>query len=213
MSSDMEMSEFTFLKLGDAYHYGVELAKNIRIHIEGRAIFFPHEAGILAQMIYDARHSDHVEIGTLFGASAILAAVVKAEFGMHGQVHCIDPLERRSRILDDHTVGIKATSTIVKSNAKYYNVEDRIVLHLVRSEPWPLGDQVFGTGYIDGDHWGGQTMRDWLNMKQRVSYGIIIDDYCQGKPEVVETVLAAINDPDWTAVHIAGTMAFMRKRE
>lgn len=208
-----EMSEFTFLKLGDAYHYGVDMAKNIRKNIAGRAIFYPHEAGVLAQMIYDARHSDHVEIGTLFGASAILAALVKKEFGMHGQVHCIDPLERRSFVLDDHAAGLKATSTVIHNNARAYEVIDRIILHLVRSEPWPLGDQTFGTGYIDGDHWGGQTMRDWLNLKTCVKYGIIIDDYCQGKPEVVETVVAAINDPDWTVVHIAGTMAFLRKRE
>ena len=213
MSCDMELSEFSYLKLSHPYHHGTAIADEIRREIKGRAIFFPHEAGVLAQMVFDARHSDHVEIGTLFGASAILVAMVKKEFGMHGKVHCVDPLEMRKSVIDDLGASLRATSDVVMENAAKFDVDDRIELHLKYSSPWPLGDQVFGTGYIDGDHWNGQTMRDWLSMKQHVSYGIVIDDYCQGKPEVAETVVAAINDPDWTIVHVAGTMAFLRKRE
>ena len=209
----MESSEFSFMKLGKAYCFGAAVANVIKEEIIGRVIFYPHEAGVLAQMVFDARHSDHVEVGTLFGASAILVAMVKEEFGMHGKVHCIDPLEMRKSVIDDLGASLRATSDIVMENAAKFDVDDRIELHLKYSSPWPLEDKTFGTGYIDGDHWNGQTMRDWSNMKKVEKYGIVIDDYCQGKPEVAETVVAAINDPDWTIVHIAGTMAFMRKRE
>lgn len=209
----MECSEDSFLKLDEAYHYGCEMARVIKAQIEGRAIFFPHEAGVLAQVIYDGRHSDHVEIGTLYGASAILVALVKEKFKMHGRVYCIDPLEMRKGMIEDIGSVLPMSADLVMSNAEYFGVAHRLELCLKYSSPWPLGDRTFGTGYIDGDHWNGQPMRDWLNMKKHVSYAIVFDDYCHNKPEVVSAVMAAINDPDWSIIHIAGTMAYMRKRQ
>lgn len=210
----MDLLPESFMTFGDAYYYGYEAAENIRENIgEGRAIFFPHEAGVLAQMVFDARHSDHVEIGTLFGASAILVAMMKKEFSMHGNVYCVDPLEMRKFTLGDLGTGSRATSDVVMRNAEQFGVADRIKLTLVSSYPWPLEDKTFGTGYIDGDHWGGMPHKDWMNLKDRVKYGVIIDDYCYGKPEVHDVVVEAANDPDWIIVHVAGTMAFLRKRE
>ena len=203
----------SFFQMKEAYHYGVEVAQSIKEGIKGRSLFNSHEAGLLAQVVHNGRHSDYVEIGTFFGASAILAAMIKKRFGLHGTVHCIDPLEMRKTIIDDWATGIKATSEIVMENANYFDVDDIIELHLVQSSPWPLGDRTFGTGYIDGEHWNGQPMRDWLNMKKYVKYAIVFDDYARGKSEVVETVIAATNDPEWILIHIAGAMAFLRKRE
>lgn len=203
----------SFMTFGGAYYYGYEIAQVIKGQIEGRAIFCPHEAGVMAQMIHDARHSDHVEIGTLFGASAILVAMVKTKFNMHGNVYCVDPLEMRKVTLDDLNTGTRASSNLVIKNAKHFEVADRIKIVLAHSHPWPLGDRTFGTGYIDGDHWNGMPHKDWMSLKDRVKYGVIMDDYCHGKPEVHEAVMEAANDPDWIIVHIAGTMAFLRKRE
>ena len=209
----MNLPEASFFRMREAYNYGVEVAQTIKEGIKGRSLFNSHEAGLLAQIVHDGRHSDHIEIGTFFGASAILAAMIKKRFGLHGIVHCIDPLEMRKANINDWGTGIKATSDIVMENAGFFEVGDIIKLHLAKSSPWPLGDRTFGTGYIDGEHWNGQPMRDWLNMKKYVKYAIVFDDYARGKSEVVEAVVAAINDPDWTIVHIAGTMAFLRKRE
>jgi hypothetical protein len=203
----------SFMTFGEAYYYGYEAATDIREGIEGRAIFYPHEAGVLAQMVHDARHSDHVEIGTLFGASAILVAMVKAKFNMHGYVYCVDPLEMRKVTLDDLNTGTRASSDLVMKNAEHFAVADRLKLVLAYSHPWPLENRTFGTGYIDGDHWNGAPRKDWISLKNCVKYGVIFDDYCHGKPEVHEAVMEAANDPDWIIVHIAGTMAFLRKRE
>lgn len=209
----MDSLDESLMNFGDAYYYGCDASLDIRLRIEGRAIFFPHEAGVLAQMVFDARHSDHVEIGTLFGASAILVAMVKNEFSMHGNVYCVDPLEMRKFTLGDLGTGSRATSKVVMKNAEQFGVADRIKLTLAPSYPWPLEDKTFGTGYIDGDHWNGMPHKDWISLKDRVKYGIVIDDYCHGKPEVHDVVMEAVNDPDWMIVHVAGTMAFLRKRE
>ena len=203
----------SFMTFGDAYYYGYDAAQMIKNKIEGRTIFYPHEAGVMAQMIYDARHSDHVEIGTLFGASAILVAMVKDRFSMHGNVYCVDPLEMRKVTLDDLGTGTKASSDLVMKNAECLGVADRIKIVLAPSYPWPLENKTFGTGYIDGDHWNGMPSKDWNNLKDRVKYGIIIDDYCIGKPEVQDVVMDAFNDPNWTLIQIAGAMAFLRRRQ
>ena len=80
-----ELAELTFFRLGEAYQYGVEIHEEIESSIE-RTPLFAHDAGVLAQVIYNARHSDHVEIGTFYGGSAILAAVVKEHVNLHGKV-------------------------------------------------------------------------------------------------------------------------------
>jgi hypothetical protein len=72
---------------------------------------------------------------------------------------------------------------------------------------------MFGTGYIDGDHWNGVPLKDWNSLRKCVSYAVVFDDYKRGKPEVCNTVLVAANDPEWALIHISGFSAILRRRE
>ena len=207
-----ELSELSLLRLRKAYQYGVEIHKELEKNIE-RTPIFPHDAGVLSQIIYDARHSDHVEIGTFYGGSAILAALVKKEFKMHGKIYCVDPLECRPGHLPDKITEGTASTVAVMTNAKKFGVEDRLVLVPQSSYPWPLGDKSFGTGYIDGDHWNGMPLNDWNSLRKCVSYAIIFDDYVMGKSEVIQTVTTALQDPAWLLIHASGTSAVLRRRQ
>jgi hypothetical protein len=201
-----------FFKLDDAYDYGAEITEKIRDVVE-RSIIPTHDAGLLAQVIYNALHSDHVEIGTFYGGTAILAALVKKQFKMHGKIYCVDPLECRPGIIADRVTGGSATTTAVMNNARKLGVEDRIVLVPQLSFPWPLEDKLFGTGYIDGDHWNGMPLNDWNSLRKCVSYAVVFDDYKRGKPEVHQAVMVAANDPEWLLAHISGFSAILRRRE
>ena len=201
-----------FLQLGEAYDYGVEIQAEIESKIQ-RAPIFPSDAGVLAQTIHEARHSDHVEIGTFYGGTAILAAIVKKKFRNHGHVYCVDPLEFRPVAIMDALTNGRATTKNVMENAAKFGVEDRITVVPKMSYPWPLGDKKFGTGYIDGDHWNDMPTKDWLSLKDCVSHAIVFDDYMRGKPEVARAVLAAANDPEWILIYVGGTTAVVRRRE
>jgi hypothetical protein len=207
-----DLEKRSFFHLEEAYHYGIEAYQEIEDTLE-RTIIFSHDAGVLAQVIYNALHSDHVEIGTFYGGTAILAALIKKRFSMHGKIYCVDPLECRPSMLEDRVTGEYATMAAVMENARKFGVDDRIVLVPRMSYPWPLEDKTFGTGYIDGDHWNGMPLNDWNSLKRCVKHAIVFDDYIQGKPEVLQAVGVAAQDPEWLLIQISGTQAVLRRRE
>jgi len=197
-----------FFPLEEAFDFG----HSLNLKIKGRSIIEPFDAGLLCQMVVTARHGDHVEIGSLFGGSAIIAALAKKKFGMHGKIHCVDPLNTRSYAFPDAQSEVIASPEIIMENASLWGVEDRIVVHPLSSYPFPL-QETFATGYIDGDHWNNFPQRDWESLKTHVSYMVMFDDYCHGKPEVVQTCLEASQDPNWIPVFVGGTSFILRRRE
>lgn len=203
----------TFFPLGAAYRYGAETSKFISSEIIGRAIFDgSRNAGLLAQAVANGLHGDHVEIGTLFGGTAILAAMTKKEFGLHGKVYCIDPLEFRPEAIKDRGSGIVASSTLLRENACRFGVEDRIIHVPKSSYPWPLPNKLFATSFLDGDHWGGMPAKDWASLSKHTAYFIAMHDYMPRKPEVVDLIYKAVHSREWTVVAIDGVTAVLRRR-
>lgn len=197
-----------FFPLEKGFQYGMSCVPELN-KIKGRSIISPFDAGLLAQMIVMGKHGDHVEIGTLFGGSAIIAARTKKHFGLCGTIHCIDPLENS---IPDAGAGIYASKEVIVENASMFGVEDRIVVHEQSSYPFPL-KQSFATGYIDGDHWNNFPIRDWESLSRYVSYMVMFDDYCHGKPEVLEACLQAADDSEWVPVFVGGMSFIVRRRE
>ena len=108
---------------------------------------------------------DYVEIGTAFGASAILAALTKRVFQIPGEIYCIDNFAKE-----------KLSPEIVVRNARHFGVDNMIHICVANSHPWPLGDKKFVFGLIDGDHAGSMPARDFINMNKRVTNYIMFDD-------------------------------------
>ena len=208
------MDDLNLFPFREPYEFGKEKSIEVTEKMVGRSIATPHDAGILVQAVLNSKHGDHVEIGSFFGHSAILVALAKKEFGMHGKIYCIDPWNYRPSAIDDWGADILATDKIVMENAAKFGVEDRIVTVPKVSYPWPseLDGKTFATGYIDGDHWNGMPMRDWITLRDKVTYSIIFDDYCWGKTEVIAAVLDAANNPLWIPVQISGLTAVFRRR-
>lgn len=200
------------IALTDAYDFGVAISQDVAKKIKGRSVIEPHDAGIIAQAIVLSKHGNHVEVGSLFGASAIIAALTKKEFGLVGEVHCIDPLNTRPTKKPDGDSGIVACKDLIMENASLHGVANRIVVHEDYSDPWPINGR-FATGFIDGDHWNDMPLTDWRNMESRVSHIIIFHDYCRGKPDVIRACLVAAQDPEWIPIHIGGLTFVVRRRE
>lgn len=158
----------------------------------------------LGSMVRLANGGDHLEIGTLYGASAAMVALVKIEFGLDGDVYCIDPYDPEARKFEAAGMpGLKgkvsATPEELLANLEELGVKDRVRLIRKESHPWPeeLKDNVFATAYIDGNHLGDMPWNDFENLRARVSHYIAADNYEEEYPDVVDAMWKAMNTEDW----------------
>jgi len=156
----------------------------------------------ILSMVARAGDGDHVDIGSLYGASAIGAALIKKELGFEGNVYCIDPYdqeERDSMVKGTHNLQnpISATAEELIANAEFFGVE--IKLSEQNSHPWPeeLEDNIFASAYIDGDHVGDGPMNDFLNLRGRTTGFIGTDNYEEEYPDVVSSMIFAMDTEDW----------------
>jgi hypothetical protein len=153
----------------------------------------------MAQMAGDG---DHVDIGSLYGASAIGVALMKKEIGQKGTVYCIDPYDTEKR---DETVyasgvmksDVSASAEALLTNAEYFEVELKLVQ--AASDPWPeeLEENTFVSAYIDGDHVGKAPIQDFENLRGRVTGYIGTDNFEEEYPDVVKSMIYAMDTEDW----------------
>jgi hypothetical protein len=168
----------------------------------GRAADSGISLPFLMSMAVAAGDGDHVDIGTLYGASAIAVAKIKKEKGLEGEVYCIDPYDAEVRDSEVHGTdqmrgALSASEEELMANADHFDVKLKLIKEY--SNPWPekLKDKTFVSGYIDGDHKGDAPWNDFENLRTRVTGYIGTDNYEEEYPAVVDFVLKAADTPDW----------------
>ena len=185
-----------------------------RIADNGASLIF------VTSMVANAGDGDHVEIGTLFGASAIAVALMKKKLGLKGDVYCIDPYDADTRKKNVQIASEKvdpallsATPKAVKANAKLFDVE--LTLIQKHSDPWPerLKDNHFVTAYIDGDHLNDMPYKDFVNLSERTSDYIGFDNYEEGYVDVLGGFNKILSENiDWVLYYKNATFAALRRR-
>jgi len=173
---------------------------------------------LLASMVANAGDGDHVEIGTLFGASAITVGIMKRILGLKGDIYCIDPYEPEERAKNvsmkkgDQTL-LSASPKALLKNAELYDLEIKLIQEY--SDPWPeeLKDNTFATSYIDGDHVHDMPYTDFLNLRGRTESYIGFDNYEEGYPDVIGGVNRVLSeDKDWVLWYKNSTFVALRRR-
>lgn len=154
----------------------------------------------LLSMVATAGDGDHIDIGALYGASAIGAALIKKELGLEGQVYCIDPYDQETRdalVHGNPNTPVSATAEELMANAEFFGVELKLTQQ--NSHPWPeeLKDNVFASAYIDGSHLGDDPKNDFLNLRGRTTGYIGTDNYEEEYPDVVSSMVFAMDTEDW----------------
>ena len=152
----------------------------VRGAIKGRIALRDPEPALLMELC--RKPGDHLDIGTLWGGSAILAAWAK-------------PAASHVVTLDNMTVQAwspggdpfaslaQVTPEIVLRNFHACAVAVRISFVLARSFPWPLPGRRFGTALLDGDHEYPSVERDWASAVACGCDFIAVHDYGQyGEP-------------------------------
>lgn len=168
----------------------------------GRAADSGISLPFLGSMAALAGDGDHVDIGALYGASALTVALTKKKLGLKGDVYCIDPYnaEERDAIVSGGaglSSPVSATAEELLKNAEHFGIELKLIQKY--SHPWPeeLKDNTFATAYIDGAHGGDGPMNDFLNLRGRVTDYIGTDNMEEEYPDVVRMVLFAAVQDDW----------------
>lgn len=206
----------TGFELTDAYSFGFNVATALDPQTRGTGSGYPHDYGVLAQAVFNSGDGDYIEIGSLFGASAIVVAKTKERFGIGGAVCCLDPLNGYYRPGAEAN-GLVPSPEILMANAEKHGVGDRIECVAKRSFPFPeeLAGRRFSCGFIDGDHWGESPLQDWNSLRNRVSEYIIFDNYDLTEKHVAvrQATDVAMNDKDWTVVHISSISFVLRRTD
>ncbi len=199
-------------------NYGQALVEQIQREIRGRIAHEQHNCNYLAWAIAQAGDGDHLEIGTLFGGTAILAALIKQELGYQGDIWCVDPLDgyyvgTPYEYPVDPVSGVPINEETVWANARAFGVEERLHIIARPSQPWPpeLRARTFASAFIDGDHWGEMPWRDWECVYPRTTRYVIFDNYDDRHPAVQQTCRAAERNVCWQR-EFAGGITFIVRR-
>ncbi len=203
--------------LGDVYELGREIGTEIHSQIEGRVCGVPHDWGIHAEVIAHAGDGDHLEIGTLFGGSAILAACIKEELGLSGRIVCVDPLDGYYGRGIDPISKTEVTKEQVISNAEMFGVEGRLRIISKMSQPWPFAlRRRFASAFIDGDHKFDGAMSDWVAAEAQVDRIVLLDNYDSKhfNNSVVRLCMEIFQNysQSWMPMHISGISVVLGKR-
>jgi len=140
--------------------------------------------------------STYVEIGTLFGASAIIAGEAGCE------VFCIDPLDgyystKHKDVLRPEPIsGLVPSEEIVRKNWESAGLDpDKLHICPQLHPPWPTEiDRTFDAGLIDGDHEFPGVLADYIGMSPRVKYLMFHD---KNKPHVTRVLRHALGGGLW----------------
>ena len=145
----------------------------------GRTAMDDEDIELLCQMTQG--FARHVEIGTLWGGSAIAVALANPDLA----IVCIDPFDGYYGSCDKWAMGDTPNMSKVEANMAHYGVRDRIRLIRAKSHPFPFTGTA-DTGFIDGDHSFETVRADWHSLAEAGCKRIAVHD--MDDPEVTLAV-------------------------
>jgi len=157
----------------------------------------------------------HIEIGCLWGGTAILAALAKKMNKAAGHVVSIDYMLGKFWNSEDPEIHKRPTPQDVYMNMIRFHVEGDISVLRCSSYPFPLAGHIKPvTALIDGDHSEKGCHRDWESLKDITETHIMFHDdhiYYPGVQTVVDNEVRI--DPNWKEVGHANRLIVFERVE
>lgn len=193
------------------------LYDDISARITGRLAIRREEADVL-EFLLKGQAGLHVEIGTLWGGTAILAALAKGK----GKVITIDYMQGGYWDTGDPDVvnHPRPSMQAIMDNLIRFKVDRMVDVIKAPSHPWPLdGKQKPVSILIDGGHDYESCSRDWLNAKEIARQYVIFHDYNNAAvlgydphPGVYRAVNYGPKQcPEWQLHGVYGTLAVFER--
>lgn len=179
--------------------------KSTWLHPHGGLVLSANEGRVLTYY-FRKLYGIHIDIGTYFGGSAILAALTKPD----GKVITIDSQ------CTGHWSSKLITQEKVIENFREFNVENRIILVRAFSHPFPVWFEPGPTSiFIDGSEddtlSDGGVLHDWENSRLFATQYIFFHDCRDEYPGVMRTVKKAKEDPFWRFVGLYDSLAVFKR--
>lgn len=191
------------------------IQERINKSIIGRlAIFGDEESDLLYYCT--AIEGNHLEIGCLWGGTAIFVALAKGMENVLGDVYTIDSMDTDFWINGDPAVGLEVpTLEKVYKNLDKFEVRDRVHVIRAKSAPLPIpGCWEFSSALIDGGHSYQACYQDWLNVKAHKPKYVLFHDYDSGHPGVQQAVdKVKESEREYELFEQAGTMVALRRKD
>ena len=152
----------------------------------------------------------YLEIGTLWGGTAIIAALAGAK-----KVITIDSMDGiRWSKPDPFYPDEMVTKQRILSNFHAFGIEDRVELIHAKSYPFPVEDIYPDITLIDGGH-GEDVIDDRESVKDITKKIILMHDYRRGDlPMVAHVVDVLVRDnEDWEHVGIVDSTAVLKRKD
>ena len=156
------------------YNYAISLLPVIRSRIDGTIAGEPSFYGMLGEIV--SIDGGHVEIGSFYGVSAIVACMVKREYGKAGEVICIDPFVY-SKVRTP-----MPSAVLLRKNLGAFGCD----AHVIEKSSKEVDPIRCTTALIDGNHTKGYPYNDFLKTKSATWH--VWHDYCDDFPAVAEAV-------------------------
>jgi len=179
-----------------------EAYRDIQARIKGRVLISEAEAVLLAETVKDSEL--HVEVGCLWGGTAILAALAGAV-----QIYSIDAMEGGFWSYEGAHYENGLTMKAVIDNFREFGVSSKITLVKAPSSPFPILGLRPDTFFIDGDHKYPGCLADWNTAREITKSKILFHDYNNPRNPGVGQVVKrhAFHDQEWCLKLIVDTMA------
>jgi hypothetical protein len=178
----------------------------------GRTVYV-HKADYECLYEHCCGMEDYIEIGTMHGASAIVAG-----YGVSREVHCIDPFGVKGQPARKDKSGFFVHPDNVRGNWELHHDLDRLHIHQQRHPPWPkaIEDKMFDVGLIDGCHGYPAVMDDFKGMKEHVKYKLLFHDVRPvtddgNNPTRAFHEIAKL--PEWEILEVRGVMGVLTRVE
>lgn len=158
----------------------------------GSVFMHDDELRMLTRVIGWAQ-GDHLEIGSMWGGTAIAACVGKEQAGQDdAKVVCIDPF-----VETDAATRARPTERTFWENIDAAGFRDKVELHVCPSAPWPLHpDRRFGSVLIDGNHTAPWPETDWESARH-VTDLILLHDVNWHAPDVARLHQRVTGGSEW----------------
>jgi hypothetical protein len=193
----------------------MNITKWVQDEIDGRlAMITPGETDILIK--YASLPGDQVELGCLWGGSAIIAGLAKLQAGVKGHVYTVDFMTGGYWVNGDPGVKLRLPShEAILGNVRYFGVEKMVSVIKAKTHPWPLDENIQPkTVLIDAGHSYEACLQDWKNVSFLKPDYVLFHDYDTGKhPGVKEVVDKVVkSDPAWRVAEQANTMIVFERQ-